>query len=85
MALFQEWEGLFDIERKGCKLINNDHVRNLCVTMVGLMDVPDSGQGDYRRRRAFDTSSCMRVSFRDTFLGYRNVFHKAINMLYESL
>ena len=48
--------GLIDIERKGCELIIHDH--DLWVAILGWVDVPDSDQGDFRRRLAIDISSC---------------------------
>ena len=52
--------GLIDMERKGSELIIHDHDRDLSVTLVGLVDVPYSDWGDFRRRRAVDISSCNR-------------------------
>ena len=46
-------KGLMNMERKGCELIIHD----LWVNMVGLVDVRDSDWGDFRHRRAVDTSS----------------------------
>ena len=48
-------EGLIDMELKGCESIIHDH--DLWVTMVGWVDVPKKDWGDFRRRRAVDTSS----------------------------
>ena len=53
-------DGPIDTERKACKLIIYVHERDLCVTMVGRVDVPDSDRGDFRRRRAFDISCYFR-------------------------
>ena len=50
-------EGLIDMEQKGFELIFIDHDRNLWVTMVGWVDVPDSDWGDFKRWRAVDISS----------------------------
>ena len=49
--------GLIDVEQNGCEVINYDHDCDLWVTIVGWVDVPDSDWGDFRRRRAIDTSS----------------------------
>ena len=49
--------GSIDIERKGRESIIHDHDRDFCVTMVGWMVAPDNDWGDFRRRRAVDTSS----------------------------
>ena len=42
--------------RKGCELVIHDH--DLWVTMMVWVDVSDIDQGDFRRRRAIDISSC---------------------------
>ena len=44
--------GEFDMEREGCESFNNNHDIRICVTMVGLVDVPDSNRSDFRRWRA---------------------------------
>ena len=47
----------FDMEWKGCESSIHDHDIDLCVTMVGWVDVPDSGLGDFRHQRAVNISS----------------------------
>ena len=42
--------GPIDIKRKRCELIVHDI--DFFVTMVGWVDVPDNGRGDFKRRRA---------------------------------
>ena len=61
--LFEEWRGGggIDMERKGCESIIHDHDRDLWVTMVGWVDVPYSGWGDFRRWRAVNISSLKNV------------------------
>ena len=49
--------GLIDMEWKRCELIIHDHDCDLCLTLVGWVDVPYSDLGDLRRRRAVDISS----------------------------
>ena len=46
-----------DMERKGCESSIHDDDIDICVTMVGWVDVLDGDQGDFRRRRAMDISS----------------------------
>ena len=48
---------LIDTERKGGESIIHDHDCDLCVTIVGWVDVPYSDWGDFRRRRAVVISS----------------------------
>ena len=50
-------EALIDMEINDCESIIHDHDGDLWVTMVGLVDVPYSDWGDFRRRRAVDISS----------------------------
>ena len=47
---------MIDMERKGCESIIHEHDRDLWVTMLGWVYVPDSDRGDFKRRRAVDTS-----------------------------
>ena len=47
---------LIGMERKGCESIIHGHDCDLWVTMVGWVDVPYSGWGDFRRRLAVDIS-----------------------------
>ena len=49
--------GLINMERKGCESIIHNHDRDLWVTMVEWLDVPDSDWGDFRCRHAIDISS----------------------------
>ena len=49
--------GPIDIEQKGCESTIHDHEHDLCVTMVGWVDVPDSDRGDFRCQCAVDISS----------------------------
>ena len=56
IALSQEWDGRLimnemDVSHPFMTMILT------CVTMVRWADVPDSDQGDIRRRRAVDVSS----------------------------
>ena len=48
---------LVDMEQIGCESSIHDHDIDFSVTMVGLVDVPDSGPGGFRCRCAVDTSS----------------------------
>ena len=45
------------MKRKGCESIIPYHDCDLWVTMVGLVNVPYSDWGDFRRRRAVNISS----------------------------
>ena len=45
------------MEQKGCEAIIYDHDRDLCVTRVGWVVVPDNDQGDFRHWRAVNISS----------------------------
>ena len=45
-----------DMEWKGCEPPIGDHDIDLCVTMVGWVNVPDSDRGDFGRRRVVDIS-----------------------------
>ena len=55
---------LIDTERKGCESAIHDHDSDLCVTMVGWIDVPYSDWGDFRRRGAIDITS-LKLTFTD--------------------
>ena len=46
-----------DMVRTGCESSIDDHDIDLCVIMVGWMDVPDSDWGDFRRWWTLFTSS----------------------------
>ena len=56
-SLIWRMGGLIDMEWKGCELIIHDHDCDLCLTLVGWVDVPYSDWSDLRRRRAVDISS----------------------------
>ena len=47
---------MIGMERKGCESIIHEHDRDLWVTMLGWVYVPDSDRGDFKRRRVVDTS-----------------------------
>ena len=49
------------MERKGYELIIHDHDRDLWVTTVGWVDVPDSGCGDSRCPSAVDISTYLSM------------------------
>ena len=53
------------MERKGCESPIYDHGRNLWVTVVGWVDVPDSDRDDFRRRRAVDISLAVSPHWND--------------------
>ena len=48
--------GLIDMERYECESSIHDHDIYFGMTLVGYMDITDSGRGDFRRRRAVDIS-----------------------------
>ena len=56
IALSQEWDGQLTWSEKD---VSHPFMTMILtsVTMVGLADVPDSDQGEFRRRRAVDISS----------------------------
>ena len=49
------------MEPNWCELSIHNHNIDFIVTMVGSMDAPDSDRGDFRRRRAVDTSSYIYI------------------------
>ena len=53
--------GPIDIEQRGLEVIH-DHDRDHLVTKVRCKDLPDSDWGDFRCRRAIDSSSLIYVS-----------------------
>ena len=53
--------GLIDMERKECESLIYDHDCDQWVTTMGWVDVPDSGWGDFRRRRAIGISSYLSM------------------------
>ena len=57
IALSQEWDGWLTWNKKD---VSHPFMIMILtsVTMVGWADVPDSDQGDFRRRRAVNISSC---------------------------
>ena len=58
IALSQEWGGWLIMNEKDVSHPIMTMILT-CVTMVRWADVPDSDQGDFRRRRAVDISSCL--------------------------
>ena len=62
IALSQEWGGRLTMNETD---VSHPFMTMTltCVTMVGWADVPDSDQGDFRRRRAVDISSYFLNSY----------------------
>ena len=62
IALSQEWGSLLTMNEKDASHPFMTMILT-CVTMVGWADVPDSGRGDFKRRRAVDISSLIMRNF----------------------
>ena len=55
IALSQDWDGRLTWNKKD---VSRPFMTTILTSLT--MDVPDSVWGDFRRRRAVDTSSCFR-------------------------
>ena len=56
-SLTSEMGGPIGMERRKCNTIIHDHNADICVTILGCVDVWESDRGDFRRRHVFDISS----------------------------
>ena len=56
-----------DMEWNGHESIIHDHYRDICVTLVRWVGVPDCDWCDFRHQCALDTSTCINVQERYTF------------------
>ena len=64
-TLISGMEWLIDMEWKGCESSMHGHDIDLYVTMVEWVDVPDSDQGNFRRRHAINISGLLKCSYPD--------------------
>ena len=57
--------GPIDVKQKGREsaIYHHDHDHDLVVTKLRCKDLPDSDRGDFRCRRAVDSSSFLGANF----------------------